>query len=166
MCLTGLKHSRFSSQEDERLRQLVAQFGVNAWSIVAGLMSPRTVRQCRERWNHYLSAPTAEEPWTIEEDALLLQKIDEFGLRWARLSAFFSNRTDLSVKRRWNQISRSNRNEIRWASVRFKASQKSARRTLRAGKDTAPQHNSEIPNTSLENSIEQLWDVTWELSSI
>jgi hypothetical protein len=95
---------RFTHEEDEQLFKLVGQFGVNSWSIIAAGIPNRTVRQCRDRWRHYLSVPTHRSPWTAEEDARLSQKVDEVGLKWVELSKFFQNRSDLDVKRRWFQI--------------------------------------------------------------
>jgi hypothetical protein len=45
---------RFTASEDARLIELVREYGTDAWQTVAKYMSGRTVRQCRERWNHYL----------------------------------------------------------------------------------------------------------------
>jgi hypothetical protein len=99
----------FTREEDDQLRDLVAQFGSNAWSAIAGFMPGRTPRQCRDHWAHYLSRPTHEVPWTAAEDAMLLAKVDEFGLKWTRLATFFLNHTDLDVKRRWFWICRTQR---------------------------------------------------------
>jgi hypothetical protein len=94
-------HSRFTEKEDEQLSQLVGQFGDVSWHAVAAAIPGRTVRQCRDRWNHYLSCGAQASPWTPEEDARLLSLIDTIGLRWTKLASFFPNHTDLNVKRRW-----------------------------------------------------------------
>jgi hypothetical protein len=99
----------FTPDEDNRLRNLVNQFGSNAWSDISAGMSGRTVRQCRDRWFHYLSRSINQIPWTIDEDAMLIEKIGEFGLKWTQLMTFFPNRTDLDLKQRWLWICRNRR---------------------------------------------------------
>ena len=64
-------------------------------------MEGRNARQCRERWKHYLSPKVSTGPWTEAEDQLLNEKYSEYGSQWARISKFFMNRTDITVKNRW-----------------------------------------------------------------
>jgi hypothetical protein len=105
-------HARFTPEEDEQLRHLVQEHGASSWPIVADARKRRTVRQCRDRWTHYLSSGGGAAPWTPEDDALLLQTIDEIGLKWVRLANFLSNRTDLEVKKRWLDIFNNRRSEL------------------------------------------------------
>jgi hypothetical protein len=91
----------FSDEEDDQLRDLVRQFGSNSWLKISSAMPGRTARQCRDRWSHYLSRSAPETPWTADEDTILLEKITIFGLKWTQLATFFSNRTDLDIKKRW-----------------------------------------------------------------
>jgi hypothetical protein len=98
------RRSRFTPQEDEQLRKLIAEHGYHAWPLVSKSMSGRSPRVCRDRWRYYLSKGDENHPWTPEEDALLLEKIAEHGPRWARLSEDFPNRSDLAIKHRWSQI--------------------------------------------------------------
>ena len=91
----------FSPKEDERLKMLVAKYGTDNWSAIEKEMPGRNVRQCRERYKHYLSPEISQRPWTAEEDELLLAKVNEYGSRWVTISKFFNNRTDINVKNRW-----------------------------------------------------------------
>lgn len=106
-----VKRSRFRPDEDEILRVLVERLGTNAWSEIAGAIPDRTVRQCRDRWKHYLACD-ARSAWTPEEDELLLEKIQVYGLKWTRIAGFLPNRTDFDVKTRWRQIFRNQRRAI------------------------------------------------------
>ena len=56
---------------------------------VAKQMPNRTTRQCREHWNYYLNPNINKDPWTSEEEALLLEKQGEFGNKWSQISKFF-----------------------------------------------------------------------------
>jgi hypothetical protein len=69
----------------------------------------RNVQQCRDRWHHDLTNQANEISWTQEEALLLLQKIDEFGLRWMQLCKVFTNRSAMSVKQRWSYLFRHHR---------------------------------------------------------
>ena len=98
----------FSPKEDERLKMLVAKYGTDNWSAIEKEMPGRNVRQCRERYKHYLSPEISQQPWTPAEDELLLAKVNEIGSRWVTISKFFNNRTDINVKNRWVVLMRRN----------------------------------------------------------
>jgi hypothetical protein len=107
-----MTRSKFRPEEDQMLRGLVDRFGVHSWSEIACAMPGRSLRQCRDRWKHYLSGKP-NNPWTPEEDQILIQHVQEYGLSWTRISAFFANRTDVDVKGRWCQIFRKQPNLVR-----------------------------------------------------
>ncbi|EAY15029.1 Myb-like DNA-binding domain containing protein [Trichomonas vaginalis G3] len=71
-------------------------------------MGNRNPRQCRDRYTKYLSPDLNKNPWTPEEDALLISKYHEIGAKWVKMSKFFNNRTDYSLKNRWNVLVRHN----------------------------------------------------------
>jgi hypothetical protein len=91
--------TRWTPEEDQQLRELVNQHGTN-WTVIADNMPGRTARQCRERWNLYLNPTLTNNPWTPEEDKLLLEKYKEFGPKWTRIAEFLSGRTDLDCQNR------------------------------------------------------------------
>ena len=97
------RREKFLPEEDQKLRELVSKFGENAWEEIVKLMPGRNIRQCRERWKHYLSSDKAKVPWTPEEDQLLYEKMEEYGPKWTKIATFFNNRTDIQVKTRWMQ---------------------------------------------------------------
>jgi hypothetical protein len=98
--------SKFSPEEDEQLRTLVAMFGEENWHAVAARMPNRNARQCRERWGNYLLPTLNTADWTSEEDRLLVEKCAEFGTKWVRIAAFFPNRTDVMIKNRFHVLQR------------------------------------------------------------
>jgi hypothetical protein len=95
---------KFTNEEDKRLLELIQNFGVNSWDIIASLMPNRNIRQVRERWKHYLSCNNLYEPWKPEEDALLYQKVSEFGFKWTKLTRFFPGRSDIQLQNRWTKL--------------------------------------------------------------
>ena len=99
-------HSKFSEEEDERLKEVVSRVGEYDWNLVSKEMPGRNARQCKERWSYYLSPSLNTSPWTQEEDNLLLSKQRELGSKWVKISKFFHNRTDAMVKNRFQVLMR------------------------------------------------------------
>jgi hypothetical protein len=98
------KRCAFTTDEDDRLRELVEKYGTHDWARVATKIRKRDARQCRERWVNYLAPSVINGPWTIEEEELLAEKVAEFGRRWQRVAGFFEGRTDINVKNHWNHL--------------------------------------------------------------
>ncbi|OHT09294.1 Myb-like DNA-binding domain containing protein [Tritrichomonas foetus] len=105
--------SKFTLIEDQRLRNLVHEYGESNWRIISENMGNRSVRQCKERWTNYLSPNISNDPWSKEEDDLLEQKYIELGPKWVKISQFFPKRTDSNVKNRWLVLSRRLKKEKR-----------------------------------------------------
>ena len=62
--------------------------------------------QCRDRWTNYLSPTLNTFEWTSEEDSLLIEKVNQLGKKWVKISRFFNNRTDQMCKNRFNILER------------------------------------------------------------
>jgi hypothetical protein len=104
---------KFTPEEDELLRNLVAQFGMSDWAIIAERFQNRTPRQCRERWKHYLSPDVSIGNWSEAEDQLLIAKVQELGTRWAAIAQIFPNRTDIGVRNHYiSIIARRNKEDL------------------------------------------------------
>lgn len=59
---TTIRRMRFRPDEDIILTHLVCRYGLDSWRRVAAAMPGRNYRQCRDRWNHYLSKPKPPNP--------------------------------------------------------------------------------------------------------
>ena len=97
------KHSKrkFSPEEDEKLAFIVSQCGESNWKRIAEQMGTRNCRQCRERWKNYLCPNVCKEPWTHEEDELIVEKVNEIGTKWSTIAKFIKGRSDNTIKNRW-----------------------------------------------------------------
>ena len=95
----------FTKEEDERLLALVEKYPDN-WKSIAREMGNRSVRQCKERYNHYLSPSIKREEWTKEEDDILLLKVSDHGKRWKLFEYFFKGRTEIDIRNRYNVLMR------------------------------------------------------------
>ncbi|KAK8888346.1 hypothetical protein M9Y10_039414 [Tritrichomonas musculus] len=65
------KRCPFSKEEDELLLSLVQYYGLqskNVWNVIAGQMKNRIVRQCRERYQYFLTNDVKKGiKWSKEE---------------------------------------------------------------------------------------------------
>lgn len=98
------RHS-FTLEEDQILSQLVEKYGERCnWKKIAQKMANRDARQCRDRWNHYLSPCNNSSDWKIEEDQLLMKLYDENGRKWSSFKSKFPGRTAVNIKSRWYKL--------------------------------------------------------------
>ena len=56
----------WTSDEDNRLKQLVEEHGTSNWGLIGDLFVDRTGKQCRERWTHHLCPGLKKGDWTEE----------------------------------------------------------------------------------------------------
>ena len=102
----SLPKKKFTEEDDQKLREIIARIGTSSWIEVAKAMGDRNSRQCKERWENYLDPTINTSPWTQEEDDLLIQKQLEIGSKWVTIAHFFNRRTDAQVKNRWQMLDR------------------------------------------------------------
>ena len=100
---------KFTPYEDQIIIDLVGDNKYPNWNEIAKHIRGKNGRQCRERYQQYLSPNINKEPWTQEEDNLIIRLYEIYGPSWARIAEFFNGtRTNNSIKNRWNNHLRQN----------------------------------------------------------
>jgi hypothetical protein len=100
---------KFSQEEDDLLVALVTELGTSNWERIAVRMDGRPPRRCRERYMFYLQPGLVCEPWTPDEDDLLINLCNQFGTKWKTILQWFPKRTEPQLKNRGRHLDRRHR---------------------------------------------------------
>lgn len=101
----GQVKGTWKPEEDKLLICLVLE-GHKNWGKIAAKMPGRSSRQCRDRWVYSLDPSVNHDPFTKEEDDILLRTHKEIGNKWADISLRLPGRTEGSVKSRFRSLMR------------------------------------------------------------
>jgi myb proto-oncogene protein len=100
----GLQKGSWTQQEDETIMSHVATHGCKSWKKLSSLLPGRVGKQCRERWLNHLNPDLSREPWTPEEDYLLMQLHEKHGNHWSRIASMMPSRAHNAIKNRWYSV--------------------------------------------------------------
>ncbi|XP_068003406.1 transcriptional activator Myb isoform X2 [Melanerpes formicivorus] len=103
---TGKRHlgkTRWTREEDEKLKKLVEQNGTEDWKIIANFLPNRTDVQCQHRWQKVLNPELIKGPWTKEEDQRVIELVQKYGpKRWSVIAKHLKGRIGKQCRERWH----------------------------------------------------------------
>lgn len=101
----NLKKGKWTPKEDELLIEAYNKYGAS-WQKVAAKIRTRTMDQCAKRYTEILDPKTKDRlnPWTEEEELLLIKQVGIHGTKWRTVANNFKNRPALTCRNRWRKI--------------------------------------------------------------
>ncbi|XP_020494496.1 transcriptional activator Myb isoform X2 [Labrus bergylta] len=103
---TGKRHlgkTRWTREEDEKLKKLVELNGSEDWKLIASLLTNRTDVQCQHRWQKVLNPELIKGPWTKEEDQRVIELVQKYGAkRWSVIAKHLKGRIGKQCRERWH----------------------------------------------------------------
>jgi Myb-like DNA-binding domain len=102
----GVKHTRWTTQEDDQLRKLVQENGSN-WRMIASKLPGRINSQCRQRWVYSLKSGAKKKRWAKSENQQLIKRVEKIGtVDWKEVTAAFPDRVNKQYAARWTYFSK------------------------------------------------------------
>ncbi|XP_029351988.1 transcriptional activator Myb isoform X3 [Echeneis naucrates] len=103
---SGKRHlgkTRWTREEDEKLKKLVEVHGSEDWKLIASLLTNRTDVQCQHRWQKVLNPELIKGPWTKEEDQRVIELVQKYGAkRWSVIAKHLKGRIGKQCRERWH----------------------------------------------------------------
>lgn len=96
------KRCPFSEKENQVIIDSIKEYGED-WDRIAKRLLNRTPKQCHDRYNNYLRDGLKKEPWTDEEDNVLLGLYKEYGPKWTKMTGHIPGRSGNDIKNRWHK---------------------------------------------------------------
>ena len=93
---------KWTEEEDELLREAVADYRGKSWKKIASRLSGRTDVQCLHRWQKVLKPGLVKGPWTQEEDTKVVELVKLHGnKKWSFIARQLKGRLGKQCRERW-----------------------------------------------------------------
>jgi hypothetical protein len=94
----------WSHQEDSALTSTIQTYGARKWKKVIFKIQERypdfqkSVKECRDRWNNFLSPDMLQFKWSPQEIDSVFEGHKKYGTRWSMIGKMVKGRTDNAIK--------------------------------------------------------------------
>jgi len=100
------KSRSWTAQEDQLVRDLVKEHGLRKWAFIASCLEGKTQKQVYARWRDYLQPGISCQPWSKQEQKLLVALHMKVGNQWAVLAKMMPGRSPNAIKNRFHATRR------------------------------------------------------------
>ncbi|KAK6205541.1 uncharacterized protein RJT21DRAFT_16611 [Scheffersomyces amazonensis] len=94
-----VKGGVWTNVEDEILKAAVSKYGLNQWARVASLLTKKSARQAKARWNEWLNPNIDKSAWTREDDEKLLNLAKLLPNQWRTIAPIVGRTATHCVER-------------------------------------------------------------------
>lgn len=94
-----VKGGAWTNVEDEILKAAVSKYGLNQWSRVSSLLTKKTAKQAKARWNEWLNPLINKSDWTREEDEKLLNLVKLLPNQWRSIAPIIGRTATNCIER-------------------------------------------------------------------
>lgn len=102
MSMHKTKRIPFTDIENRIIRESVRKMG-EKWDAISEKLPGRTPKQIHDRYINYLRDGLKAEPWSKEEDDILMKMYKLIGPKWSKMMINLPGRSGNDIKNRWHK---------------------------------------------------------------
>lgn len=119
-------------------------------------MGTRNARQCKDRWEKFLSPSINQRPFSDDEDYIILMMLEKFGPRWVKITQCLPGRSDVSVRAMYRFLCRHNVSLQQVTNMVDKSQIKSVNKII--DENSRQRHIVEQKTDEIDNIFDQDFD--------
>lgn len=96
------KRLLFTERENIIIKECVRVFGED-WDAISLRLPGRTPKQIHDRYINYLRNGLKRDPWTKQEDEILIKMYKAIGPKWTKMMVHLPGRSGNDIKNRWHK---------------------------------------------------------------
>ena len=85
-------------------KEITLLFNTIMKNLLGDSYQERSASSLRQRYETKLNPNLSNEPFTKEEDDMLIQKVSEYNTQWKEINVFFPKRSPISLRNRYRML--------------------------------------------------------------